>query len=68
MVDQQLQPIASTQQKQNGERIARLEQLIEISRSLNSTLNLRPLLHRIVLAGQDLTDSEDCSILLVDRS
>ena len=67
MVDQQLQPIASTQQKQNGERIARLEQLIEISRSLNSTLNLRPLLHRIVLAGQDLTDSEDCSILLVDR-
>jgi signal transduction histidine kinase len=67
MVDQHSQPTTSTQRKKNGERIARLEQLIEISRSLNSTLNLRPLLHRIVLAGQDLTDSEDCSILLVDR-
>ena len=54
-------------QKQNGDRIARLERLIEISRSLSSTLNLRPLLHRIVLAGQEVTDTEDCSILLVDR-
>ena len=54
-------------QKQNGDRIARLERLIEISRSLNSTLSLRPLLQRIVLAGQELTDTEACSILLVDR-
>ena len=53
--------------KQDGDRIVRLEQLIEISRSLNSTLSLRPLLQRIVVAGKDLTDSEDCSILLVDR-
>ncbi|MCX7683139.1 MAG: GAF domain-containing sensor histidine kinase [Anaerolineae bacterium] len=48
-------------------RIARLERLIEISSALNSTLNLRPLLHRIVLAAQELTDTEACSILLVDR-
>jgi signal transduction histidine kinase len=59
--------VSQHRQKQNGERIARLEQIIEISRSLNSTLNLRPLLHRIVLAAQELTDTEDCSILLVDR-
>jgi len=48
-------------------RIARLERLIEISSALNSTLNLRPLLHSIVLAAQELTDTEACSILLVDR-
>jgi GAF domain-containing protein len=53
--------------KQDGDRIARLEQLIEISRSLSSTLSLRPLLHRIVVAAQELTGTEECSILLVDR-
>lgn len=52
---------------QYAKRIERLERLIEISSALNSTLNLRPLLHRIVLAAQELTDTEACSILLVDR-
>ncbi len=52
---------------QYEKRIARLERLIEISSALNSTLNLRPLLHSIVLAAQELTDTEACSILLVDR-
>jgi signal transduction histidine kinase len=51
----------------NGERVARLERLMEISRSLNSTLSLRPLLHRIVVAAQELTETEACSIMLVDR-
>jgi len=49
------------------ERVARLERLIEISRSLNSTLSLRPLLHRIVVTAQQLTQTEAASILLVDR-
>lgn len=49
------------------ERIARLEGLIEISRSLNSTLSLRPLLNMIVTAGQEITGTEACSILLLDR-
>jgi len=44
-----------------------LERLIEISRSLNSTLSLRPLLHRIVVAAQELTQTEAASILLLDR-
>ena len=52
---------------QDEGRVARLERLIEITRSLNLTLNLRPLLYRIVLAGQELADTETCSILLVDR-
>jgi signal transduction histidine kinase len=55
------------QQTQVEKRVARLERLIEISRSLNSTLNLRPLLQRIVVAAHELTETEACSILLVDR-
>ncbi len=49
------------------ERVARLERLIEISRSLNSTLSLRPLLRHIIVAAQELTETEAGSILLVDR-
>jgi len=55
------------QQTQVEKRVARLERLIEIGRSLNSTLNLRPLLQRIVVAAHELTETEACSILLVDR-
>jgi len=50
-----------------ADRVARLEGLIEISRSLNSTLSLRPLLNMIVVAARELTQTEACSILLVDR-
>jgi signal transduction histidine kinase len=50
-----------------GKPVDRLEWLIEIGRSLNSTLSLRPLLNRIVVAARDLTDSEAASILLIDR-
>ncbi len=49
-------------------RVKHLERVIEISRSLNSVLSLRPLLHRIVTAAQELTESEACSVLLVDRT
>ncbi|HEC34909.1 MAG TPA: hypothetical protein ENI39_00050, partial [Anaerolineae bacterium] len=48
-------------------RIARLERVIEISRSLNSTLSLRPLLYQIVNAARELTNTEASSIMLVDR-
>jgi signal transduction histidine kinase len=47
--------------------VAQLERLIEIGRSLNSTLELRPLLQRIAVAAQQLTDTEETSILLLDR-
>lgn len=56
------------QRKGDGKRVARLERLIEVSRALNSTLSLRPLLHDIVVAAQELTDTEACSIMLVDRN
>lgn len=49
------------------ERVDWLERLIEISRSLNSTLSLAPLLDRIVKAAQEFTQTEVCSILLVDQ-
>jgi len=52
---------------QLGRRVDRLERLIEISRSLNSTLNMRPLLYRIVVAAQELTGAAECSIMLLDR-
>jgi signal transduction histidine kinase len=55
------------QDKRDGKRIARLERLMEISRSLNSTLSLRLLLHRIVVAAQEITETEACSIMMVDR-
>lgn len=45
----------------------RLERLIEISQALNSTLNLRVLLDRILQAAQELTNTEAGSIILVDR-
>lgn len=49
------------------ERIARLEGLLEINRSLASMLDLRPLLYCIVSAARELTETEAGSILLVDR-
>jgi len=48
-------------------RIARLERIIEISRSLNSTLSLRPLLQQILEAARELTNTEATSIMLLDR-
>lgn len=49
------------------ERVARLQRIIEVSRLINSTLSLRPLLSEIVRAVCDLTNAETGSILLVDR-
>jgi signal transduction histidine kinase len=47
--------------------LARYERLMEISRQLTSTLDLRTLLNRIIQAAPDLTDTEEASILLVDE-
>ena len=45
---------------------ARYERLMEISRQLNSTLDLGTLLNRIVRGAAELTDTEEASILLID--
>lgn len=47
--------------------LARYERLMEISRQLNSTLDLGTLLNRIIQAATELTDTEEASILLVDQ-
>jgi signal transduction histidine kinase len=48
-------------------RIARLELIIEVSRVINSTLNLDPLLHNIIQIATKLTATEASSILLLDK-
>ncbi len=48
--------------------MARYERLMEISRQLNSTLDLGILLGRILAAATELTDTEEASILLMDPS
>jgi signal transduction histidine kinase len=48
-------------------RLARLELIIEVSRVINSTLNLEPLLHNIIQIAAKLTATEASSILLLDK-
>ena len=48
-------------------QVARLEMILEVSRSLNSTLDLDALLHSIMEVATRLTDSEAASILLLDK-
>lgn len=48
------------------ETVASLEKLIQISRKLNSTLEMRPLLQQIVDAGRELTHADGASILLME--
>lgn len=48
--------------------LSRYEQLMAISRQLNSTLDLGALLRGIVNAATELTDTQEASILLVDPS
>ncbi len=47
--------------------MARYERLMEISRQLNSILDLGTLLNRIIKAATELTDTEEASILLIDQ-
>ncbi len=46
-------------------RLGRLERIIEFSRELASMISLEPLLHKIVEASAELTNSEVASILLL---
>jgi signal transduction histidine kinase len=46
--------------------MARYDRLMEISRQLNSTLDLGVLFNRILSAATELTDTEEASILLLD--
>jgi signal transduction histidine kinase len=57
--------ILNLQQAQQ-EQIIRLERIIEISRVLNSRLELQPLLQDIIGAAMELTGTAASSVLLVD--
>jgi signal transduction histidine kinase len=48
-------------------RVANLERIVKVSQILNSTLSLEPLLKIIIQAATELTDTEACSIMLVDK-
>jgi len=48
--------------------MSRYERLMEITRQLNSVLDLHSLLHRIIDASTELTRTEQASILLIDPS
>jgi len=48
-------------------RLHRLERILEFSRELTSTVSLKPLLHKIVEAAAELTDSEVTAILLLSQ-
>jgi len=48
-------------------RISNLERLVRVSLMLNSTLSLEPLLETIIQVIIELTETEDCSIMLLDE-
>lgn len=48
-------------------RIAYLERIAEVSQTLNSTLELEPLLRNIAQIATELTNTEACSILLYNK-
>jgi signal transduction histidine kinase len=49
-------------------RIGYLERIVKVSQILNSTLHLEPLLQIIIQPATELTDTESCSILLIDKN
>lgn len=49
-------------------RIGYLERIVKVSQMLNSTLSLEPLLQIIVQSATELTKTETCSIMLIDRN
>jgi signal transduction histidine kinase len=48
-------------------RLRKLERILEFSHELTSTMSLEPLLHKIVAAAAELTNSEVAAILLLDK-
>lgn len=55
------------QLSEQEQRISQLERIIQISQKLNTTLELDALLGTITQAATELTETEGCAILLLDR-
>jgi len=49
-------------------RVGYLERIVKVSQMLNSTLSLEPLLKIIVQSATELTNTEACSIMLIDKN
>jgi signal transduction histidine kinase len=49
-------------------RIGYLERIVKVSQMLNSTLSLEPLLQIILQSATELTNTESCSIMLLDKN
>jgi signal transduction histidine kinase len=49
------------------QRLVRLQRVVEVSLTLNSTLELEPLLDVIIETAQEITHTEGASILLLDK-
>ena len=62
--------VTMLKQKLGGmeQRISYLERIVKVSQMLNSTLSLEPLLQVIVQAATELTGTEACSIMLIDKN
>jgi signal transduction histidine kinase len=50
------------------QRIGYLERIVKVSQILNSTLSLQPLLQIIVQSATELTGTEVCSIMLIEKN
>jgi signal transduction histidine kinase len=48
-------------------RIAYLDRIVKVSQILNSTLSVEPLLQIIIQSATELTNTEACSIMLIDK-
>ncbi len=60
--------MTSAFQQEELSMVARYQRLIEISQQLNSTLDLKSLLKKIISAAKELTNTEAASIMLIDPS
>jgi len=49
-------------------RIGYLERIVKVSQILNSTLSLEPLLQIIIQSATELTNTEACSIMLLEKN
>lgn len=67
--DSQEDQLAVLKQKISGleQRIGYLERIVKVSQMLNSTLSLEPLLQIMVQSATELTNTEACSIMLLDK-
>lgn len=54
--------------RKHERRIAYLERIVKISQILNSTLSLEPLLQIIIQSATELTNTDACSIMLIDKN